>query len=117
MGTASSGIGATKRINGMLPASIMPRATRLPMLLVSIATVVALVALARGPAYHADDAYIVARYAEHLVVHGQLTWNLGEAPVEGFTGYTLLIVMAIATLLHLPPVTTAAALGVGAWFI
>lgn len=89
----------------------------LPVMLVALSTVLALAMLVRGPYAHADDAYIVARYAEHLVQHGQLTWNLGEAPVEGFTGYTLLFVMTIATALHVPPVTTAAALGVAAWFV
>ncbi|MEZ4313069.1 MAG: hypothetical protein R3F14_34035 [Polyangiaceae bacterium] len=66
----------------------------------------------RGAELRVDDASIVARYAENLVHHGQLTWNVGEPPVEGFTGYSLLGVMIIATLLHVSPLSAALALGI-----
>ena len=38
-----------------------------------------------------DDAMISMRYAQHLAQGHGLTWNIGEAPVEGFTnlGWTL----------------------------
>ncbi len=38
-----------------------------------------------------DDAMISMRYAQHLAQGHGLTWNIGQAPVEGFTnlGWTL----------------------------
>lgn len=88
-----------------------------PALLVALSAAWALGTLVLGPHFHADDAYIVARYAENLVHHGRLVWNVGEAPVEGFTGYTLLIVMTIASWLHIPPLAAATTLGVVSWFV
>ena len=32
-----------------------------------------------------DDAMISMRYARNLVEHGELTWNVGDAYVEGYT--------------------------------
>jgi hypothetical protein len=48
-----------------------------------------------------DDAMISMRYAQHLAQGHGLTWNIGEAPVEGFTnlGWTLYL-----TFLHLFPI-------------
>jgi hypothetical protein len=89
----------------------------LPLILVALATLAALVMLAQRPHFHADDAYIVARYAENLVTHGQIVWNAGEVPVEGFTGYTLLFLMTVATWLHLPPISATSVIGIVAWFV
>ncbi len=91
--------------------------THAPLLIVALATLAALVMLAQRPHFHADDAYIVARYAENLVTHGQIVWNAGEAPVEGFTGYTLLFLMTLATYLHLPPIPMTSVVGIVAWFV
>ena len=38
------------------------------------------------PRFVVDDAYITFRYAENLALHGELNWNIGEDPVEGYTG-------------------------------
>jgi hypothetical protein len=48
-----------------------------------------------------DDAMISMRYAKHLAQGHGLTWNISEAPVEGFTnlGWTLYL-----ALLHLFPI-------------
>jgi len=48
-----------------------------------------------------DDAMISMRYAQHLAQGHGLVWNIGEAPVEGFTnlGWTLYM-----TFLHLFPI-------------
>lgn len=89
----------------------------LPMILMALAAICALWALVRGPQAQADDAYIVARYAQNLVEHGQLTWNLDEKPVEGFTGYSLLFIMTIATALHVKPLLAAVVMGIFAWFL
>lgn len=34
-----------------------------------------------------DDTYISMRYARHLIDGHGLVWNIGEAPVEGFTNF------------------------------
>jgi arabinofuranosyltransferase len=49
-----------------------------------------------------DDAMVSMRYAHHLAQGHGLVWNVGEAPVQGFTnpGWTLL--MAAVHLLPLP---------------
>ncbi len=44
-----------------------------------------------------DDTYISMRYARHLVNGHGLVWNVGEAPVEGYTNF--LWVMWIALLM------------------
>jgi len=48
-----------------------------------------------------DDAMISMRYAQHLAQGHGLVWNIGEAPIEGFTnlGWTLYM-----TFLHLFPI-------------
>jgi len=88
-----------------------------PLIILVAATLWAVGVLVLGPSFHVDDAYIVARYAENLVQHGRLTWNLDEAPVEGFTGYSLLFVMTIATALHLKPLMVTTVVGIFSWFL
>ena len=46
------------------------------------------------PNWVIDDAIIGYRYSENLAVHGSLTWNVGEAPVEGYTGVFLPVMLA-----------------------
>jgi hypothetical protein len=48
-----------------------------------------------------DDAMISMRYAQHLAQGHGLTWNIGEAPVEGFTNLGWTLYMAF---LHLFPI-------------
>ncbi|HLZ09167.1 MAG TPA: hypothetical protein VKT80_11300, partial [Chloroflexota bacterium] len=57
-------------------------------------TAYAAVELWRYPRWTVDDAYIVFRYAKHLVEHGQLTWTVGADPVEGYTGIVLPLLVA-----------------------
>jgi arabinofuranosyltransferase len=47
-----------------------------------------------------DDAMISMRYAKHLALGHGLVWNIGEAPVEGFTNLGWVLYLAI---LHLFP--------------
>ena len=51
-----------------------------------------------------DDAMISMRYAKHLAQGHGLVWNIGEAPIEGFTnlGWTLYLAF-----LHLFPFATS----------
>lgn len=50
-----------------------------------------------------DDAYITLRYARNLVEHGALTWNIGDPPVEGYTGLLWTLLAAAAIWARLPP--------------
>lgn len=47
-----------------------------------------------------DDAMISMRYAQHLAQGHGLVWNIGEAPVEGFTNLGWVLFMSV---LHLFP--------------
>lgn len=46
------------------------------------------------PRFSVDDAYITFRYAENLALWGELNWNIGEDPVEGYTGAALPVLLA-----------------------
>jgi len=46
-----------------------------------------------------DDAFISFRYAEHLVNGHGLTWNIGEAPVEGYTNFLWVLIMSVGAYL------------------
>jgi hypothetical protein len=48
-----------------------------------------------------DDAMISMRYAQHLAQGHGLVWNIGEAPIEGFTNPGWMLYMAF---LHLFPI-------------
>lgn len=52
------------------------------------------IALVVFPRWTVDDAYISMRYAENLARHGELNWNVGEEPVEGYTGVAWPVVLA-----------------------
>jgi arabinofuranosyltransferase len=41
-----------------------------------------------------DDAFITYRYAKNLAEGNGITWNAGEAPVEGYTNFLLVVVLA-----------------------
>jgi hypothetical protein len=49
-----------------------------------------------------DDAMISMRYAQHLAAGRGLVWNVGEAPVEGFTNLGWMLVMTVFHLLPVP---------------
>lgn len=44
-----------------------------------------------------DDTYISMRYARHLVDGHGLVWNVGEAPIEGFTNFLWVLWIALLT--------------------
>ncbi len=46
------------------------------------------------PRFVVDDAYITFRYAENLALRGELNWNPGEDPVEGYTGVLFPVLLA-----------------------
>lgn len=41
-----------------------------------------------------DDAYITLRYAQHLLAGEGLVWNVGEAPVEGYSNFLYVLIAA-----------------------
>ena len=83
---------------------------------IALATLTALAALAMWcmPAWTVDDAYISYRYAQTWVEQGQLSWNPGQAPVEGFTGYALVFLAAACLRLGIPPESALDLVGMGA---
>src|SRR5262249_9749616 len=48
-----------------------------------------------------EDAMISMRYARHLAAGHGLVWNIGEAPLEGFTNLLWVLWMTVAHLLGL----------------
>ena len=69
-------------------------------------------ALARFPRITIDDAYISMRYARNLADFGRLTWNVGESPVEGYTGVLYPVLLALARLARVDLVLASKVLGV-----
>jgi arabinofuranosyltransferase len=64
-----------------------------------------------------DDAFISFRYAENFVAGHGLTWNIGdEAPIEGYTNFLWVILMAGAHALNLDPVPSSMGLGLALGF-
>lgn len=50
-----------------------------------------------------DDSFVAYRYAENLIDHGALTWNVGQEPVEGFTSLLWVVLNAGALLVGVSP--------------
>ena len=84
---------------------------------VGLSLVYAIHMTAVSPRWLVDDSYILFRYAENLAHHGALTWNVGEKPVEGYTGAALPVLLAIGMKLGIPPALAAHALGVTFYFL
>ena len=58
-----------------------------------------------------DDAFISFVYAKNLARHGQLVFNLGEHPVEGYTNFLWTLLLAGLLKLGLVPELTSRVLG------
>lgn len=65
-------------------------------------------------AFHVDDAFISFRYARNLVEGLGLRWNAGEPPVEGYSNFLWVLLMAAAQALGFEPLAAARALGLAA---
>ncbi|MFC2150843.1 hypothetical protein ACFLQV_05005 [Calditrichota bacterium] len=50
-----------------------------------------------------DDAFISFRYAENLINGNGLIWNLGDAPVEGYSNFLWTVLIAIAMKIGVHP--------------
>jgi hypothetical protein len=81
------------------------------------AAVYAAVVLWQYPRWTVDDAYIVFRYARHLVDHGQLTWNLASDPVEGYTGVAWPLIVAAGMRVGLSPRLVTLVIGCASYFL
>ena len=53
--------------------------------------------------FNTDDAYITLRYARNLVEGRGISWNAGEAAVEGYSNFLFLIISTFALWLGLDP--------------
>ena len=85
-------------------------------LLLAAGIVYATIGLASFPAWTVDDAFITYRYAENLARTGQFTWNVGEDPVEGYTGVGLPVLLAGAVRVGLDTDAASKAIGVASFF-
>lgn len=61
--------------------------------------------------YSIDDVFISFRYAAHLAAGHGLAWNLGGAPVEGFSNFLWVIILAAARVLGFDIVGASEILG------
>jgi arabinofuranosyltransferase len=68
-----------------------------------IAAICGIVALFFLGRFAFDDLYISFRYAEHLANGNGLTWNIGQAPVEGYTNFLLVLILAVIHLAGVDP--------------
>lgn len=59
-----------------------------------------------------DDMYISLRYAKHWAAGHGLLWNIGEAPVEGYSNYSFVVLAAMALHWELDPVLVLKSAGV-----
>ena len=82
-----------------------------------IGIIYAVAALIYFPKWTVDDAYITCRYADNLARHGELTWNVGEDPIEGYTGIVLPVVLALFIKLGISPVLMGKIIGILSFFI
>jgi arabinofuranosyltransferase len=68
------------------------------------------------PKWMADDAYIYARYASNLCFNGELVFNVGEKPVEGYTGILLPLITAVGLRMGCSPELAVHFVGVFSFF-
>lgn len=82
-----------------------------------VLAVVSVAILLNFPNYTVDDAYIIFRYAANLVDFGELNWNVGEDPVEGYTGVALSVLIASLYKLGISPLVASKVIGVGSYVL
>ena len=58
-----------------------------------------------------DDAFISFNYGMHLANGFGLVWNIGQSPVEGYTNFLWVLIIAVLTLLNLNPVASTKIIG------
>src|SRR3989344_5388213 len=90
---------------------------KIGILLLYASVLYAAVVMAIFPKWAVDDAYITFRYAENLALHGELNWNVGEPPVEGYTGVALPVILAGFIKLGISPVVASRGIGIFSFFL
>lgn len=80
------------------PRALLRELAAADLIVVGVLFVLLLVHAQKGWITTKDDAFITFRYAEHLAQGHGLVWNIGEAPVEGYTNFLFLAVMAVFAL-------------------
>lgn len=85
---------------------------------ISLASLAYAVIMIRAfPRWLVDDAFIIFRYAENLAERGELNWNPGENPTEGYTGIALPWLLSLAIKLGIPPIIATHLIGVSSYFL
>ncbi|MBT8493655.1 MAG: glycosyltransferase family 39 protein, partial [Deltaproteobacteria bacterium] len=64
-------------------------------------------------AFVTDDAFISFVYARNLAEHGELVFNLGADPVEGYSNFLWTILLALLIKLGIGPEVSSQVMGVG----
>ncbi len=82
----------------------------LPLGAALLATLALLLLHARAYFFVCDDAYISFRYARNLASGAGLVFNPGDAPVEGYTNFLWVLILAAGSALKLAPESLAPAL-------
>ena len=67
--------------------------------------------------FSTDDAYITLRYARHWASGQGLLWNVGEAPVEGYSNFLSLTLATASLRLGIDPLLALKSLGVLSLFV
>jgi len=66
-----------------------------------------------NPTRMVDDAFIYLRFANNLAQGFGFSWNPGEAPVEGFTSITYLMLLVLSEKLNISSIGIIPFLGIG----
>ena len=83
--------------------------------LIFLALLLTMWAFRRRWIFTCDDAYISFRYAANLVEYGALTFDTGHVPpVEGYTNFAWVVLVAAGMWLGVPPEPWTGALGLAA---
>ncbi len=52
--------------------------------------------------FTSDDAYITLRYAQHFAEGYGIVWNIGQAPLEGYSNFSYVLLASLFYYFHLP---------------
>ena len=110
--TASAEFGETGRGRSILATVTHGSRQRVLLALAALGPLLLLVAHSLLYSFTTDDAYIAFVYARNWVETGELAFNPGAHPVEGFSSFLWVAMLAGASALGLPMVATAGTLGV-----
>ena len=92
-------------------------AQRIVFFLYVLSAAFAVTAFCILPWWTVDDAFISYRYGQNLLHNGELTWNVGEAHVEGYTGIFLPLLACGLQWIGLPVVASIKHLGIVTLFL